>query len=1275
MNLRIYRYALFLFVFFAQQIDAQTTWTGNTSANWNQFSNWSNGLPSPFNEPTIPASPTGPFFPAISVLTYFNFNVQNYGTLKIEAVGGITLFGTFVNHASGKILVNDTSAIFLVETSGILENHGQVNNQGTFSNLGNFMNSLNAIFDNNHIFSHSDGSFSNQGQFNNQGQFFSEADFLNTASFNNHGLFNNNGQASNAGSFTSFPIALLRNDVSFTNQNTGVLTIQGQFLNNHMFLNNGQLLAQPSSVTTNSKLIRNGVGANWNNKGSFSNVLCAIFENKGTHINTGIFENEGFVYADVSIGPLPPVNAGSGVVLTPANSSALCKNFTVSLPLAGPAVVNGPDVANDQFEFCTDWMILLNGQMAANFNGCASLGQHTVNVSFADPFGRTTACPAIVTVVDDVAPSIACQPTQTVPLPLGQCFASSTLAPPTIVQENCSIANTFNDAPTNFPAGQTLVNWTVVDQNGNSSNCTQTVSVVDQIPPTINCPPSLLLNNSPGNCGLSSQDPAIVGNPAFAFDNCGTPVLSNNAGAILPVGTNQLTWTATDSYGNSSSCQQQITVTDVQAPVITACPPDLTVQAQLGTCQAVVSWGLASANDDCGAPNQVFSIPSGSVFDVGTTSVTLTVADDSGNSASCHFDVTVQDSQFPTWTNCPNDTTVILSDCGDMAIGAWTIPMATDACLGSVTSNFQPGAVMPLGPTQVVYTATDLSGNTSTCSFTFTVGAHMAMNCPSDIMVNIDEGTTSSTVNWNTPPGITNCAVCASTDINGFHFLGEKNGHRYYIYLGGQITWQAAKLIAEQHGGNLATISDSAENDLLRKELPNAFNSVWIGLNDQANEGQFVWTNGEVSSFMNWANGGASPMNDQFDFVVLRNDGFWKDEDGNGSHSFIMEVPCYSIDLSASDPVVLSSMVFPLGSTTVSYEYTDNCGNACSCDFNVQVVQNQQVTPCIGHGDSSFGWIESVQTEGFTNTSGDDGGHGDYVSTLFQLPDPGCILRLIPGGPAIDNYLYWRIWADLNLDGDFFDDNELIGSLEGIGEQNFCYDLLANLPTGSVGFRIAMSRWGYAAACGDFGAGESEDYLVSFVDSSSFNPTNCTFDFGLFDGIVEDLKVKLNWIGAGNCDVKEFWVERSSDGVAYEKTATVDAVQQAGQLPHLYVYEDNAPFYGNNFYRIRTVMEDGTELVSGVFQGEFEVDFQSIFIYPNPATTEIILHVFPLNGLPARLFVSNANGQIIFQENYEMLDNEPIKFDVKDFAAGVYAIYLQADGKREQVRRFIVSKP
>lgn len=91
-------------------------------------------------------------------------------------------------------------------------------------------------------------------------------------------------------------------------------------------------------------------------------------------------------------------------------------------------------------------------------------------------------------------------------------------------------------------------------------------------------------------------------------------------------------------------------------------------------------------------------------------------------SAPCNFLVQVMpDVVPPVITNCPPDITVYASE-GGSSQGMWPLPGVTDNCSGVVlTSNHPCGEIFPPGVTTVEYTATDASGNTTTCTFTVTV--------------------------------------------------------------------------------------------------------------------------------------------------------------------------------------------------------------------------------------------------------------------------------------------------------------------------------------------------------------------------------------------------------------------------------------------------------------------------------------------------------------------------------------------------------------------------
>jgi hypothetical protein len=106
-----------------------------------------------------------------------------------------------------------------------------------------------------------------------------------------------------------------------------------------------------------------------------------------------------------------------------------------------------------------------------------------------------------------------------------------------------------------------------------------------------------------------------------------------------PVGTTTLVWTATDVYGNTSTCEQDITVTDDEVPVITD-NADIEQNADPGLCNAVVVVSAPTATDNCGIQGSVVGTRSDAPltladpFPVGTTTITWTVSDIHGNPAT-----------------------------------------------------------------------------------------------------------------------------------------------------------------------------------------------------------------------------------------------------------------------------------------------------------------------------------------------------------------------------------------------------------------------------------------------------------------------------------------------------------------------------------------------------------------------------------------------------------------------------------------------------------------
>jgi gliding motility-associated-like protein len=194
--------------------------------------------------------------------------------------------------------------------------------------------------------------------------------------------------------------------------------------------------------------------------------------------------------------------------------------------------------------------------------------------------------------------------------------------------------------------------------------------------------------------------------------------------AEFPVGTTVVTYSAKDNAGNVGTCKFNVIVKDNVAPEFTGAPADITVTAN-ASCKAKVSWVPPVFTDNCGlVQTPARSHDPGDHFTVGKTTVTYTATDKSGNITTCAFNVIVKDLIRPTIKHCPNDTTIKVSTAGNVKTPvSWAPPIASDDCSSdvSLTANYNPGDLFPIGVTTITYTAIDFSGNTVSCSFNVTV--------------------------------------------------------------------------------------------------------------------------------------------------------------------------------------------------------------------------------------------------------------------------------------------------------------------------------------------------------------------------------------------------------------------------------------------------------------------------------------------------------------------------------------------------------------------------
>ncbi len=232
-----------------------------------------------------------------------------------------------------------------------------------------------------------------------------------------------------------------------------------------------------------------------------------------------------------------------------------------------------------------------------------------------------------------------------------------------------------------------------------------TVQPSDEADPPI--PDEEALTEFTASCTVSLNDLAIP-TATDAVDG----LIQGTTDAIFPItSTTTITWTYTNSSGNSSTQQQNIIISDTEAPVIEA-PVDLTVTSDNGLCSAsAINLGNAITSDNCTVASIQNDAPE--VFPIGETVVTWTVTDGSGNTANATQLVIVQDQELPVIL-APNKVVLNLPTGSTEATAVnLGIPEVSDNCAVASVTNDAPES-FPLGTTTITWTVVDASGNSAT---------------------------------------------------------------------------------------------------------------------------------------------------------------------------------------------------------------------------------------------------------------------------------------------------------------------------------------------------------------------------------------------------------------------------------------------------------------------------------------------------------------------------------------------------------------------------------
>jgi hypothetical protein len=239
--------------------------------------------------------------------------------------------------------------------------------------------------------------------------------------------------------------------------------------------------------------------------------------------------------------------------------------------------------------------------------GCGNTEVITRVWTATDECGNPSSCTQIITVVDTTPPTIVCPANATVECGMSTAPAATGTATGSDICGTVTI--TFNDsfAPACGNTGVITRTWTATDQCGNSSSCTQIITIIDTTDPVITGP---MPDGSTMEVECNLRDPnwtpfVVTTDDLEITDNCSDRVditvtytdtleEEGECGVSDFLSLWRCVWTATDECGNSSTYTLFLRIVDTQGPVFTSFPADLGIE-----CSDPLPVSTVAAEDNC----------------------------------------------------------------------------------------------------------------------------------------------------------------------------------------------------------------------------------------------------------------------------------------------------------------------------------------------------------------------------------------------------------------------------------------------------------------------------------------------------------------------------------------------------------------------------------------------------------------------------------------------------------------------------------------------------
>ncbi|XP_070555567.1 uncharacterized protein [Ptychodera flava] len=343
-----------------------------------------------------------------------------------------------------------------------------------------------------------------------------------------------------------------------------------------------------------------------------------------------------------------------------------------------PPVVSCPDVTNTTLSGSKVGVINLNGMTVSDnialveqinitcnhdVNGEFNVGNSLVDCTFIDLYSNMASCTFNVLILDEEPPVGHCANVTNTTLPGGNVGVITGYQ--LTVTDNVDISDEIVKSCTpnlhgEFIVGSSSVYCKFTDLSNNMGHCTFHVLIEDNDPPSPTCHGVVNTTLPRSNVGvISSFNVSVTDN----VDKGGiTTDCSPYPGSNFYAGETQVSCFFTDTAGNQASCEFTVTIADNEAPEVTC--SNISARVSPSSQFTLPTFDNFYIVDNVDSESDVSYTCQPSAGDItGSTPVTCTFEDSSGNSAMCSFVVYIGVSCIVPRPGS-NETAILMIDSG-----------------------------------------------------------------------------------------------------------------------------------------------------------------------------------------------------------------------------------------------------------------------------------------------------------------------------------------------------------------------------------------------------------------------------------------------------------------------------------------------------------------------------------------------------------------------------------------------------------------------------------